>query len=146
MNVKRLQKEYGDITINTPDNFSVGLINDNINLWNVTIFGPKNSPYVNGVFNLKITFSSAYPFKPPTIKFLTNIFHPNVSNNNICLDILKDQWAPSLTMKYVLTSIYSLLETPNPDDPLDTNAARLYKINREEFNLKARKITFQYAQ
>jgi ubiquitin-conjugating enzyme E2 D/E len=87
--------------------------------------GPEDSPYSGGVFFLNIYFPTDYPFKPPKITFATRIYHPNInSNGGICLDILKDQWSPALTISkgifliIVLLSISSLLTDPNPDDPL----------------------------
>jgi len=57
------------------------------------------SPYSGGVFFLSITFPTDYPFKPPKVAFSTKIYHPNInSNGSICLDILRDQWSPALTI------------------------------------------------
>ena len=84
-----------------------------------TIMGPPDSPYTGGVFFLNIQFPSDYPFKPPKVNFTTKIYHCNVNSNGaICLDILKDQWSPALTISKVLLSISSLLTDPNPNDPL----------------------------
>ena len=80
--------------------------------------GPDDSPYAGGIFNLNIHFPSDYPFKPPKMSFTTKIYHCNISGNgSICLDILKEQWSPALTVSKVLLSISSLLTDANPDDP-----------------------------
>ena len=61
--------------------------------------GPPDSPYSGGVFFLNITFPTDYPFKPPKVSFTTKIYHPNINaNGSICLDILRDQWSPALTI------------------------------------------------
>ena len=65
--------------------------------------GPAGSPYEGGVFFLNIDFPKEYPFKPPKVTFKTKVYHCNVnSNGGICLDILKDNWSPALTISKVL--------------------------------------------
>ena len=67
--------------------------------WHATIIGPEDSPYNGGLFFLNIVFPTDYPFKPPKVTFVTKIYHPNINaNGGICLDILKDQWSPALTI------------------------------------------------
>lgn len=81
--------------------------------------GPPGTPYAGGIYYLDIHFSTDYPYKPPKITFRTRIYHCNInSNGNICLDILKDNWSPVLTISKVLLSICSLLTDCNPKDPL----------------------------
>uniref|UniRef100_A0A8C5RPX3 UBC core domain-containing protein n=1 Tax=Laticauda laticaudata TaxID=8630 RepID=A0A8C5RPX3_LATLA len=88
---------------------------DNIYEWRSTILGPPGSVYEGGVFFLDITFSSDYPFKPPKVTFWTRIYHCNINSQGvICLDILKDNWSPALTISKVLLSICSLLTDCNP--------------------------------
>ncbi|KAF5890619.1 Ubiquitin-conjugating enzyme E2 E3, partial [Clarias magur] len=94
---------------------------DNIYEWRSTILGPPGSVYEGGVFFLDITFSSDYPFKPPKVTFRTRIYHCNINSQGvICLDILKDNWSPALTISKVLLSICSLLTDCNPDTTLET--------------------------
>ncbi len=67
-----------------------------------TIMGPGDSPYSGGVFFVMIHFPPDYPFKPPKVQFQTKVYHPNVnSQGSICLDILKEQWSPALTISKV---------------------------------------------
>ena len=116
--------------------------------WQATIMGPPDSPYAGGVFFLNIRFPPDYPFKPPKVSFTANtrIYHPNInSNGNICLDILKDQWSPALTISKVLLSVCSLLTDPNPDDPLVPEIAQLYKTDRVRYEATAREWTRKYA-
>ena len=86
------------------------------------------------------------PFVPPKCIFTTKIYHPNIdSNGSISLDILIDQWGPNLILEKVLLSISSLLSDPNPDDPINYEAAKLYKANRYEYYKKAREWSIKYA-
>ena len=108
--------------------------------------GPSDSPYDGGVYFLSIHFPADYPFKPPKINFTTKIYHPNINaNGGICLDILKDQWSPALTISKVLLSVCSLLTDPNPDDPLVPEIANIYKNNRSAYNATAKEWTRKYA-
>lgn len=146
MTTKRLCKELQNFMKDPPANCSAKLINDDIKHWSATIIGPKDSPYDGGIFNLDITFSEEYPFRPPNIQFITKVYHPNISKNGtICLDILKTTWSPALTMSKILISIMSLLTDPNPDDPLDADIASVYKKNKDLYEKNARNYTLQYA-
>eukprot|EP00246_Nothoceros_aenigmaticus_P003949 TRINITY_DN1518_c0_g1_i2.p1 TRINITY_DN1518_c0_g1~~TRINITY_DN1518_c0_g1_i2.p1 ORF type:complete len:162 (-),score=13.16 TRINITY_DN1518_c0_g1_i2:344-829(-) len=114
--------------------------------WQATIMGPPDSPYAGGVFLVTIHFPPDYPFKPPKVAFRTKVFHPNInSNGSICLDILKEQWSPALTISKVLLSICSLLTDPNPDDPLVPEIAHMYKTDRAKYEATARNWTQKYA-
>ena len=144
--VRRLTKELQEIRKDPPLNISAGPINDNLFEWEAVLLGPTETPYEGGIFNLKILFPADYPFKSPKITFETKIYHPNInSNGSICLDILKDQWSPALSITKVLLSICSLLSDPNPDDPLSPEIANIYKTNKEQFNINAREFTLKYA-
>ncbi|XP_055911893.1 ubiquitin-conjugating enzyme E2 T-like [Eupeodes corollae] len=115
-----------------------------------TIPGPVGSPYATGKFELNITVGEQYPFRPPTFKFNTPVFHPNIdSSGQICLDLLKmppsGTYNPAIRLESILLSIQLLLANPNPDDPLQGDAADMYKNNIEMFNQKAREHTLRYA-
>ncbi|XP_059823853.1 ubiquitin-conjugating enzyme E2 D4-like isoform X2 [Hypanus sabinus] len=146
MALRRIQKEYQDLERDPPALCSAGPVGDDYFHWQATIMGPSDSPYQGGVFFLNIHFPSDYPFKPPKVSFTTKIYHPNInSNGSICLDILRSQWSPALTLSKVLLSICSLLCDPNPDDPLVPEIAHTYKSDREKYNKLARDWTNKYA-
>ena len=101
--------------------------------WIGTILGPDDCAYAGGKFQLNIEFPKDYPFKAPKIKFITKVYHCNISKDgSICLDIIKDQWSPILKISQVLISIQSLLCDPNPDDPLVSEIAKIYKNDRKK--------------
>ncbi|KAI3888931.1 hypothetical protein MKX03_006071 [Papaver bracteatum] len=121
MALRRIQKELKDLERDPPTSCSAGPVGEDMFHWQGTIMGPTYSPYAGG----------GYPFKPPKVTFKTQVFHPNInSSGSICLDILKEQWSPALTVSKVLLSICSLLTDPNPDDPLAPEIAHIYKIDR----------------
>jgi ubiquitin-conjugating enzyme E2 D/E len=123
-----------------------GPVGDDMYNWEGILFGPPDSPYAGGVYKLNIRFPTDYPFKHPHVQFKTRIYHPNINSaGGICLDILKTQWSPALTIGKVLLSILSLLTDPNPDDPLVPEIARLYKTNRALYDANAREWTLRYA-
>ena len=133
MAAQRISKELKNLIADPPSNCSAGPVGDDMFHWQATLMGPKDSPYENGVFFLDINFPADYPYKAPRVTFSTKIYHPNInSSGGICLDILKDQWSPALTISKVLLSICSLLTDPNPDDPLVPSIAELYKRNKKE--------------
>lgn len=130
-----------------PLNCSAGPTNSNdLFKWDGMIYGPSETPYEGGTYHLKIVFPTDYPFKPPKIQFTTKVYHCNVNDKGgICLDILKDNWSPALTISKVLLSICSLFSDPNPDDPLVPAIAKQYKSNRRAHDATAREWTRKYA-
>lgn len=112
------------------------------------IKGSTGTPYENGVFEIDIWIPPQYPFEPPKMKFITKIWHPNISSQTgaICLDILKDQWSPALTIKTALLSLQALLCSPEPDDPQDAQVANMYKQDRAKFDITAKFWTETYAK
>uniref|UniRef100_G1P562 Ubiquitin conjugating enzyme E2 A n=10 Tax=Yangochiroptera TaxID=30560 RepID=G1P562_MYOLU len=104
---------------------------NNIMVWNAVIFGPEGTPFEDGTFKLIIEFTEEYPNKPPTVRFVSKMFHPNVyADGSICLDILQNRWSPTYDVSSILTSIQSLLDEPNPNSPANSQAAQLYQENK----------------
>lgn len=147
MAARRITKELADLRKDPPSNCSAGPeVETDLFKWEGVIYGPADSPYANGFFRLKISFPLDYPFKPPHVQFITKIYHPNINASGlICLDILKQQWSPALTISKVLLSITSLLNDPNPDDPFVPDIANLYKTNRAAYEAEARAWTLRFA-
>ena len=144
--LKRLQQELKDLEKQPIANCSAGPFENDMKLWQATIFGPEDTPYAGGVFKVGIKFTDQYPFKPPIINFITPIYHCNINKKGaICLDILAKNWSPVLTIGKVLLSICSLLAEPNPDDPLVPYIADLYKKNKEVHDANARDFTLRFA-
>ena len=146
----RISREYQDMLRLKDENERAGICaypitESDLTKWTAKIKGPENTPYENGVFELLLEFRSNYPFKPPKVTVLTEIFHPNIYNKNICLDLLRSQWTPALNISRLLVSIQSLLDDPNPDDPLNVEAGNLCRDDPEAFAQKAREYTIRYA-
>ncbi|CAI9787363.1 unnamed protein product [Fraxinus pennsylvanica] len=112
-------------------------------------WGPAlGTPYEGGSFKIDITLPDGYPFEPPKMHFATKVWHPNISSQSgaICLDILKDQWSPALTLKTALLSVQALLSAPEPDDPQDAVVAQQYLRDYPTFTGTARYWTEAFAR
>uniref|UniRef100_A0A8B9V8Y8 Ubiquitin-conjugating enzyme E2 K n=1 Tax=Anas zonorhyncha TaxID=75864 RepID=A0A8B9V8Y8_9AVES len=125
----------------------VDLVDENFTELRGEIAGPPDTPYEGGRYQLEIKIPETYPFNPPKVRFITKIWHPNISSvtGAICLDILKDQWAAAMTLRTVLLSLQALLAAAEPDDPQDAVVANQYKQNPEMFKQTARLWAHVYA-
>jgi len=138
-NFRRVNNELREINeyieSESPDNhrfISIRIIDDNLFNIEVCFLGPKDSPYEESVNLISIKIPKEYPNKPPNMMFQNKIFHPNISNDgSICMDILKDNWKPVYTLRTIIMSIMSLLSDPNPDSPLNGDAARLFRESQK---------------
>lgn len=105
------------------------------------VCSPDDTPWEGGTFRLTLQFTEDYPNKPPVVKFVSKLFHPNVYNDGgICLDILQSNWSPIYDISAVLTSIQSLLCDPNPNSPANSEAAKLFQENRREYDKRVQQI------
>ncbi|XP_067948118.1 ubiquitin-conjugating enzyme E2-22 kDa-like [Watersipora subatra] len=148
---QRIQREFKEV-IKSEEvakcHIKLELKNDDFTQLKGEIIGPPDTPYDGGVFQVDIVIPETYPFNPPKVKFVTKIWHPNISSvtGAICLDILKDQWAAAMTLRTVLLSLQALLSAAEPDDPQDAVVARQYKEQQIVFRQTAKHWANIYAQ
>ena len=143
----RIKKETEKLKAEETPGIKVTVDESNYRYFHVELAGPKDSPYEGGVFKLELFLPDDYPMGPPKARFLTRIYHPNIDTlGRICLDVLKTKWTPALQIRTILLSIQVLLSAPNPDDPLNNEAAEHWKRNEADAIRKAREMTRTYAK
>ncbi|CAB0003344.1 unnamed protein product [Nesidiocoris tenuis] len=118
---RRLMRDFKRLQEDPPTGVSGAPTDNNIMIWNAVIFGPHDTPFEDGTFKLTIEFTEEYPNKPPTVRFVSKMFHPNVyADGGICLDILQNRWSPTYDVSAILTSIQY-------EDLLKPVTANIYK-------------------
>jgi ubiquitin-conjugating enzyme E2 M len=61
------------------------------------------------------------------VKCRNKIYHPNIDlDGNVCLNILREEWKPVLNLSSVVYGLLHLMEAPNPNDPLNKEAAKVF--------------------
>ncbi|KAF9244275.1 ubiquitin-conjugating enzyme/RWD-like protein [Melanogaster broomeanus] len=147
MTMKRIHREIADAKKEDLGTITLAPTQDSLYHWKGTIPGPQGSSYEGGVFNVDIQLPPDYPFSAPKVTFSTRIYHMNISDKGgICIDILKQNWSPALSLFKVMLSLSSLLTDPNPHDPLVPSIATEYMRNRAQHDRTARRWTELYAR
>jgi ubiquitin-conjugating enzyme E2 S len=145
--VSRLLGEIRQLNRNPPEGVKY-LENDenSVSEIHALINGPEGTPFVGGSFRLKLVVSSDYPNSPPKGFFLTKIFHPNVANNgDICVNTLKKDWTPDVTISHVFQVIRCLLIVPFPESSLNDEAGKMFMESYDEYAARARIVTEVHA-
>lgn len=144
---KRIIKETERLVSDPVPGITAEPHDDNLRYFEVTIEGPTQSPYENGVFQLELYLPEDYPMEAPKVRFLTKIYHPNIDRlGRICLDVLKTNWSPALQIRTVLLSIQALLASPNPNDPLANDVAEDWIKDEKKAKETAKEWTQKYAK
>ena len=151
----RITRETQMLAKDPPPGISAGPRPENYRYFDVMIEGPQGTPFEGGSFKLELFLPEEYPLKPPKVRFVTPIYHPNIDKlGRICLSVLKlpqdgqdnsSGWTPALNIRTTLLSIQLLLCEPNIEDPLDPNVAAHWRDNRKEAEQQAREWTRKYA-
>ncbi|KAH0557381.1 ubiquitin-conjugating enzyme E2 G1 [Cotesia glomerata] len=146
-----LRKQLAELNKNPVEGFSAGLIDDNdIYRWEVLIIGPPDTLYEGGFFKAHLQFPKEYPLRPPRMKFITEIWHPNIEKNgDVCISILhepgddkwgyekaSERWLPVHTVETILISVISMLADPNDESPANVDAAKEWRESYSEFKRK----------
>ncbi|EAA32114.1 putative ubiquitin-conjugating enzyme ubcP3 [Neurospora crassa] len=150
---RRLLQEYRALTNNPPEGITAGPISeDDLLHWECLIQGPEGTPFEGGVFPAELKFPNDYPHMPPTMKFLGDIFHPNVYPSGlVCISILhppgddpnhyetaSERWSPIQSVEKILLSVMSMLAEPNDESPANVEAAKMWREKRSEYEARVK--------
>ncbi|KAJ7353782.1 Ubiquitin-conjugating enzyme E2 G2 [Desmophyllum pertusum] len=153
--LKRLMAEYRQLTLNPPDGILAGpLTEENFFEWEAFITGPEGTPFEGGVFTTRLVFPHDYPLSPPKMRFICEMFHPNVyPDGRVCISILHapgddpmgyessaERWSPVQSVEKILLSVVSMLAEPNDESGANVDASKMWRENREKFNEIAKQI------
>ncbi|XP_026062533.1 ubiquitin-conjugating enzyme E2 R2-like [Carassius auratus] len=143
---KALMLEMKSLQEEPVEGFKITLVDEaDLYNWEVAIFGPPNTHYEGGYFKARIKFPIDYPYSPPTFRFLTKMWHPNIyENGDVCISILhppvddpqsgelpSERWNPTQNVRTILLSVISLLNEPNTFSPANVDASVMYRKWRE---------------
>merc|ERR1712015_426229 len=104
------------------------------------VISPDEGFYRGGKFVFTFKINPNYPHEPPKVKCATKVYHPNIDlEGNVCLNILREDWKPVLTINSIVYGLQYLFLEPNPEDPLNKEAAQELQSNRRVFELNVQK-------
>ena len=126
----RIQKELGELDIPSHAQLKFRSQNDIMNFNLVVDLSRENCFWQGGKYEFTIEVSPNYPHDPPKCLCITPIYHPNIDlQGHVCLNILRDDWRPVLGINAVILGLIFLFIEPNPNDPLNKEAAEIMRKN-----------------
>jgi len=128
--------------------YEVTLVKDSMQEFFVRFFGPTETPFAGGVWKIHVELPDQYPYKSPSIGFMNKIFHPNIDemSGSVCLDVINQTWSPMFDMINIFeVFLPQLLRYPNPNDPLNGEAASMLMRQPKEYEAKVRDYVRLYA-
>ncbi|KAH7731918.1 CBN-UBC-7 protein [Aphelenchoides avenae] len=143
-----LKKQLAELKRSPVDGFSAGLLDESsVYKWEVLVIGPPDTLYEGGFFKAILDFPVEYPQRPPKMRFVSQIWHPNIDKDgNVCISILhepgndrfgyekpEERWLPVHTVETILLSVISMLADPNYESPANIDAAKMQRENYAEF-------------
>jgi ubiquitin-protein ligase len=143
---RRLMADLKNLKKENPDGVSAQPNSDSIFLWTGVIQGPSESAWEGGIFKIALKFPESYPIDPPTVKFLTQMFHPNIyPDGKVCVDVLQTKWTATSDVLSILISLQVLLACPNPESPANRRAGDLFVRNPNAYEQIVREIACRSA-
>ena len=127
---KRLLKDFSSLQNSTLVGLSGAPREGDIFTWDCLVCGLPDTMFEMGTFELTLTFTTNYPFQAPSVRFITDIFHPNISPAGI---LPLDHWTPAMDVTELLSYTQRLLSEPDLSSVVNQEAARLYREDRREF-------------
>lgn len=104
-------------------------------LMNFTVsITPDEGFWKKATYIFSIEATADYPHSPPKVLCTTKIYHPNIDlQGKVCLNILRKDWKPVLDINAVIYGLTTLFIDPNPDDPLNHEAAQHLREDLHSF-------------
>jgi len=133
---KRLNSDMNELDL--PKFCKIERTDDIMNFY--LVVSPIEGIYKDASISFSFAVDCNYPFQPPKIKCTKKLYHPNIDlEGNICLNILRDDWSPALSIQSIALGICFLFSNFNSNDPLNKDAADMLAANPAQFERNVRK-------